>query len=162
MNTQSKIISVDTLKRKLVALRRKKYKIVFTNGCFDLLHAGHVNYLEKIKNSKDILIVAVNSDKSVRKIKLNGRPIQNQKSRSSIVAGLEAVDFVIIFNEETPYNVIKSLKPDVLVKGADWKTKGIIGQDIVEENGGCVKFVKYLKGYSTTRIIEMVLKNGCI
>ncbi|MDD3374761.1 MAG: D-glycero-beta-D-manno-heptose 1-phosphate adenylyltransferase [Candidatus Omnitrophica bacterium] len=158
MNTQKKIVSLDILKKKIVIFRKKGKRIIFTNGCFDLLHIGHVNYLEKIKGQNDILIVAVNSDASVKKIKVTGRPVQSQRSRAGVIAGLEAVDFVIIFSEETPYNVIKALKPDVLLKGADWKSKGVVGQDIVESSGGSVKFVKYLKGFSTTSIIETVLK----
>ena len=158
MNTQNKIVSLNVLKKKISAFRKKGKRILFTNGCFDLLHIGHVDYLEKIKGSRDILIVAVNSDASVKKIKAKGRPIQSQKSRAGVVAGLEAVDFVTIFSEETPYNTIKALKPDVLVKGADWKTKGVVGEDIVKANGGKVKLVKYFKGFSTTNIIKAVLK----
>ncbi|MDP8265061.1 MAG: D-glycero-beta-D-manno-heptose 1-phosphate adenylyltransferase [Candidatus Aceula lacicola] len=158
MNTQKKIVSLTVLKKKIVALRKKGLKIIFTNGCFDLLHVGHVNYLEKIKGDRDVLIVAVNSDASVKKIKTKGRPIQSQESRAGVVAGLEAVDFVTIFSEETPYETIKALKPDVLVKGADWKSKGIVGEDIVKVNGGRVKLVKYLKGFSTTNIVKAVLK----
>ena len=158
MNTQNKIVSLNVLKKKISAFRKKGKRILFTNGCFDLLHIGHVDYLEKIKGDNDILIVAVNSDASVKKIKAKGRPIQSQKSRAGVVAGLEAVDFVTIFSDETPYETIKALNPDVLVKGADWKSKGVVGEDIVKANGGKVKLVKYLKGFSTTNIIKAVLK----
>ena len=132
MNTKEKIVTLPSLKRKISLLRKKGKKIIFTNGCFDLLHLGHVRYLEKIKKGDSLLVIALNSDKSVKKIKAKGRPVQGQAARAGVVAGLASVDFVVIFNEETPYKTIKAINPDVLVKGADWKGKGVVGEDILK------------------------------
>ncbi len=158
MNTKKKVLNLSTLKKKISDLRKGGKKIIFTNGCFDLLHLGHVSYLEQIKRDQDILIVAINSDRSVKKIKVKGRPIQSEFARARVVAALACVDYVIIFDEETPYATVKSLKPDVLVKGADWKGKTIVGEDIVRANGGRIRLVKYLNNFSTTNIIKMIIK----
>lgn len=160
MNTQNKIVSLKSLSKKVAIYKKKKIKIIFTNGCFDLLHYGHVRYLEKIKKKDNILIVAVNSDSSVRKNKSDGRPIQNQMARSTVIAGLACVDYVIIFNETTPEKIILALKPDVLIKGADWKDKAIAGENIVRASGGMVLFAPYVRGFSTTHIIQRI-KRRC-
>jgi len=135
---QNKIKKIDELKAVVDTQRKSKKRIVFTNGCFDILHAGHVKYLEDAKKEGELLIVAINSDASVKKIKKKGRPVIGQDDRASIVAALESVDYVTIFDEETPINVIKHLMPDVLVKGGDWDEKNIVGADLVKENKGKV------------------------
>lgn len=158
MNTQKKIVSLEKLRKKVSFFKKNKVKVIFTNGCFDLLHLGHVRYLEKIKTKNSVLIVGINSDCSVRKIKGSGRPIQNQVSRSGVIAGLSCVDYVVIFNEKTPEKTISILKPDILVKGADWKGNAIAGKQTVESSGGRVLFASYLPGFSTTRIIDKIKK----
>lgn len=150
----SKIKSLPALRKILAALRTKGKKIVFTNGCFDLLHRGHVEYLRKARQMGDLLVVGLNSDASVRRLKGAGRPVNRQADRAAVLAALESVDFITIFNEDTPLKTIKALLPDVLVKGADWDKKGVVGKDIVESRGGAVRLVKFLKWYSTTRILK--------
>jgi len=148
------------LKKLVRNLKKSGKKIVFTNGCFDILHLGHVEYLESAKKHGDVLIVAVNSDASVRKIKGANRPIKSQKERARIIAALESVNFVTIFNEDTPYNLIKGLKPDILVKGADWKKKNIAGSDLLKKYGGRLIRIKFKKGYSSSRIIQKIFSNA--
>ncbi|MBI5893142.1 MAG: D-glycero-beta-D-manno-heptose 1-phosphate adenylyltransferase [Deltaproteobacteria bacterium] len=131
--------------------------MVFTNGCFDIIHAGHVRYLSKAKKLGDVLVVGLNSDSSVKKIKDDGRPIVPQRERAEVLSALEFVDYVVIFNESTPYNLIKSVQPDVLVKGADWKGHEIVGADVVKAKGGRVARIKLVKGRSTTNIIKKIL-----
>ena len=139
-------------------LKNENKKVVFTNGCFDILHAGHVDYLAKAKATGDVLIVALNSDKSVRNIKGEKRPIVNEKERAFIMANLKPVDFVTFFDEDTPAEIINELIPDVLVKGADWDINKIIGKDTVESNGGEVKTIEFVNFQSTTNIIQTVLE----
>ena len=153
-----KIKGIKDLKNRLSSLKAKGKRIVFTNGCFDLLHYGHISYLEAAKRKGDILVVAVNSDSSVRRIKGKKRPIVNEKYRIRLVAALESVDYAVIFREDTPLEVIKYLKPDVLVKGADWKEEDIVGRDFVEGYGGKVVTVKLAKGFSTTKLLEKIAK----
>ena len=138
-------------------LKQKGKKVVFTNGCFDILHAGHVDYLKKAKELGDVLIVGLNSDPSVKKIKGNKRPIVNQNERAFILSNLNPVDYVVLFEEETPYKIIKKIIPDILVKGSDWIINDIVGKDIVESNGGAVKTVDFVTFQSTTDIIKKVL-----
>jgi len=145
----------------LAILRAAGKKIVFTNGCFDIIHTGHTRYLAKAKSLGDILIVAVNSDASVRMIKGDKRPINSEADRMETLAALEVVDFVTIFNEPDPYRVISEIKPDVLVKGGDWPIEKIIGRDVVEARGGRVVNVPYIDGASTTGIIEKIVKIYC-
>ncbi|MEI6438192.1 MAG: adenylyltransferase/cytidyltransferase family protein [Candidatus Omnitrophota bacterium] len=151
-----KVISISALKNKIARLRKEGKVIAFTNGCFDILHYGHVSYLEAAKkNDSRILIVGLNSDASVRSLeKGEGRPIVPQKERAAVLAGLAAVDFLVIFNESTPYELIKKIRPDILLKGADWKGKVVAGSDLVKR----VEFVKYLPGLSTTNVIEKISK----
>ncbi len=156
---QNKIYSIDKLNQQLSLWRSLKKKIVFTNGCFDILHLGHIDYLSKAKDLGDILIVGINSDNSVRRIKKQGRPITNEISRSMIIAALCFTDAVVIFDEVTPYNIIKIIKPDILVKGSDYKTKDIVGYDIVKAKNGLIYTIDLLPGYSTTEI-ENKIKNG--
>jgi len=134
--------------------RRLGKKIVFTNGCFDLLHIGHVRYLEEAASLGDVLIVGINTDASVQKLKGPTRPIQNENDRAEILASLKAVDHTVLFGEETPYNLIKQVLPDVLVKGGDWTPDQIVGSDIVLANKGQVKSLLFIDGKSTTKIIE--------
>jgi len=152
----SKIFKLVTLKRKVENLRREGKKIAFTNGCFDIFHFGHISYLQKAKKGR-VLIVGLNSDKSIRKIKGKNRPIIKQENRAGLLAALSCVDFVVLFDEDTPINLIKSLKPDVLIKGADWKDKGVAGRDIVSQYGGKVEFITYVPNLSTSQIIKDIL-----
>jgi D-beta-D-heptose 7-phosphate kinase/D-beta-D-heptose 1-phosphate adenosyltransferase len=131
--------------------------VVFTNGCFDILHAGHVDYLTKAKAAGDVLIVGLNSDRSVREIKGEKRPIVPQDERAMLLASLKAVDYVTFFDEPTPFNIIADLIPDVLIKGADWAIEHIVGRDIVEANGGKVETISFVNAQSTTNIIQTVL-----
>jgi rfaE bifunctional protein nucleotidyltransferase chain/domain len=155
-----KIISAGSLKRKLSALRRKGQKIAFTNGCFDILHFGHVSYLETAKKKGRVLIVGLNSDESVRRLKGADRPVNSELNRAGVLAGLSAVDYVVIFTEDTPYNLICKLVPDVLIKGADWKGKEIAGADVVKAQGGKVELIKYINGLSTTNILKKIKSRG--
>lgn len=140
-----------------IALWKKEHKkIVFTNGCFDLLHIGHVLYLEEAKSLGDILIVAVNSDASVRKLKGPHRPIKDEYNRTHILAALESVDMVVVFGEEDPYKLIQKIVPHILVKGGDWSPEQIIGSDIVLSNGGEVRSLQFVDGYSTTALEKKI------
>lgn len=151
-----KIVSLDSLKRKLAGLRSTGQKIAFTNGCFDILHFGHVSYLNAAKKNDRILIVGLNSDVSVRRLKGLGRPVHGELDRAGVLAGLSSVDFIVIFGEDTPYCLIQKIKPDILIKGADWKGKEIVGADIVRQNGGKVELIKYLNGLSTSNIVKKI------
>lgn len=156
---KSKIITLDTLSQLRKTWAKNGETVVFTNGCFDILHRGHVDYLNKAASLGTKLIVAVNSDKSVSTIKSPSRPIQDENSRSEIIAALGCVDAVIIFNEDTPYELLKIIVPDILVKGADYKPEEIVGYDIVTGNGGKVLTIDFLPGYSTS-LIEKKIKEG--
>lgn len=149
--------TLDKLIEIRESLKQNKKKVVFTNGCFDILHAGHVDYLNKSKECGDILILGLNSDSSVSNLKGKNRPIINQDERAFILGNLKAVDYVVLFDEPTPLNLIKSLLPDVLIKGADWDIENIVGKDVVEENGGEIKTIKFITNQSTTNIIEKVI-----
>ena len=140
------------------SIRKRGKRVVFTNGCFDILHKGHVKLLEKAKSLGDVLVVALNSDASVRKIKGPKRPLNNQRDRAAIVAALSSVDFVTFFNEPTPGNLIKQITPDVLVKGGDWQKKDIVGSGFVKSQGGKVYSIKFVKGYSTSQFINRIIK----
>lgn len=151
---KGKIYSIEQLNRQLAIWNFKSRKIVFTNGCFDILHLGHIDYLSKAADLGDILIIGLNSDDSVRKLKGEGRPVNNAEARALMLASLRFVDAVTIFNEDTPYELINSIQPDVLVKGKDYKTEEIAGYDIVLAKGGQVTTIHLLEGYSTTGLIE--------
>jgi len=150
--------SVDALKNTVTNWQQQGNKVVFTNGCFDLLHRGHVDYLTKAADLGNKLIIGVNTDASVSGLKGPHRPIQDEQSRLQILASLEAVDAVILFGEETPYDLIKTLQPDVLVKGSDYKPENIVGYDVVTAKGGEVKTIDFLPGFSTS-LIEQKIKN---
>ncbi|MFO7660025.1 MAG: D-glycero-beta-D-manno-heptose 1-phosphate adenylyltransferase [Candidatus Cloacimonadaceae bacterium] len=128
--------------------------VVFTNGCFDIIHAGHVQYLQQAKDLGDILVVGLNSDASVRRLKGSSRPINSEENRALILAALQSVNYVIIFDEDTPYELIEAVQPDVLVKGGDWKEDDIVGSDIVKNKGGRVISLPFWEGLSTTNIIK--------
>ena len=155
----TKIISLSNLKRKIILLKQEGKRIVFTNGCFDILHYGHVKYLQDARNKGDYLVVAVNSDSSIKKIKAKNRPVIGQNDRLRTVAALASVDFVVLFNQDNPLSLIKTLKPDILIKGADWSKKKIIGADFVESYGGRVLTVHLVKGRSTSAIIEKIVRD---
>lgn len=151
--TKFKIKNLEQLKKIIAASKKRKKRIVFTNGCFDILHLGHIRYLKKARSLGDKLVVALNSDSSARKLKGKGRPVFPEGKRAALVAALECVDYVTVFNKSTPLHLIKALKPDVLVKGADWRKKDIVGKCFVESYGGKVARVPFVKGYSTSSII---------
>lgn len=157
--------SLDNIKKKIHpdavsaekvirSWREKHYSVVFTNGCFDLIHRGHIEILSKASDLGDKLIIGLNSDKSVKSIKGPSRPIQDEYSRALILSSFSFVDLVIFFSEDTPYNLIKTVKPDVLVKGGDYRAEDIVGYDIVSENNGKVVTIDFVEGFSTTRIIN--------
>ncbi len=154
---EKKILEKEKLSKMLLLWRFQQKKIVFTNGCFDLLHLGHIDYLSKAKDEGDILIVGINTDRSVKMLdKGTNRPITGEISRATIIAALHFVDAVVLFDEETPYKLIKTMQPDVLVKGSDYRPEDIVGYDVVKEKGGEVITIDFLKGYSTTGIIERI------
>jgi D-beta-D-heptose 7-phosphate kinase/D-beta-D-heptose 1-phosphate adenosyltransferase len=153
-----KIITRQALLKERERLRNEGKRLVFTNGCFDLLHPGHVRYLSEARSLGDALVVALNSDGSVRALKGEGRPILDEHERLEVIAALEVVDYVIVFDEETPQQLIADLLPDVLVKGGDWPIDQIIGREEVEAAGGRVISLPYIEGLSTSDIIERVAK----
>lgn len=155
---EGKIYTVSALKEFVQAQKSAQKKIVFTNGCFDILHLGHLDYLSKAKDKGDTLIIGLNSDLSIKQIKGTKRPILNEHDRACHLAALQFVDAIILFDEDTPYNLISTLLPDVLVKGGDYDIKSIVGADIVENNGGTVQIIPFLPGYSTTNIINKILE----
>jgi len=152
----SKILDLAGLIHERALLRSSGKVLVFTNGCFDLLHPGHVRYLTQARALGDALVVALNSDRSVRVLKGKGRPILNEKERVEVIGALEAVDFITVFDDETPYSLIVQLLPDVLVKGGDWHLNDIVGREEVEAAGGRVMSLPFLEGSSTTDIIERI------
>ena len=153
---REKLKTLDELVAIAAAARAKGQNVVFTNGCFDLLHRGHVHTLRQAKAAGDVLIVAINSDRSVKSIKAPQRPILPETDRVELIAAMEMVDYVILFDEPDPYKLIAAIKPHVLAKGGDWSSDRIIGADIVEAAGGRVEVIPYLKGFSTTEIIERI------
>ncbi|OGP66318.1 MAG: glycerol-3-phosphate cytidylyltransferase [Deltaproteobacteria bacterium RBG_16_44_11] len=153
-----KIIEKNALKKKLEKLRREGKKIAFTNGCFDILHVGHIRYLREAKKTADILVLALNSDSSVRAIKGNKRPLTCEGERAEILAALEFIDFVTIFEETTPLELIIDLKPDVLIKGGDWPEEKVVGREEIKKWGGRVAIIPEILGKSTTNIVEKIKK----
>jgi rfaE bifunctional protein nucleotidyltransferase chain/domain len=154
--SSSKIKPAAKLKNIILSLQEKGKRVVFTNGCFDILHYGHIRYLERAKGLGDILVVALNSDKSVKRIKGRGRPVVGLNNRMRLVAALETVDFVTSFSRDTPLSLIKLLRPDVLVKGGDWRKDKIVGRDVVESYRGRVRTLPFIKGLSSSRIIKRI------
>ncbi|MHB8482477.1 MAG: D-glycero-beta-D-manno-heptose 1-phosphate adenylyltransferase [Nitrospiria bacterium] len=157
MNHNRKIKSDIELSKICADLKKGGKTIVFTNGCFDLLHPGHLHYLLQARQLGDFLIIGINSDASVRKIKGERRPLSPQPDRLEMIAGLECVDYATTFEEPDPYRLISLLKPDVLVKGGDWEVDQIIGKELVEKEGGKVVSIPFTPGYSTTRLIEKIV-----
>jgi len=155
---REKIKERKELLRIIKDLKAKGKRIVFTNGCFDLLHRGHVRYLEKAKSLGDVLVVGVNSDSSVRKLKGRKRPILPEGERTEILSGLGCVDYVTIFDEADPLKLITSLKPNLLVKGGDWTREQIVGREVVERLGGELVIIPFVKGASTSNVIDTILK----
>jgi rfaE bifunctional protein nucleotidyltransferase chain/domain len=151
-----KILSGIELDRWLNIARFKRQRIVFTNGCFDVLHSGHIQYLVKAAEMADLLLIGLNTDESVKKLKGPSRPYLNEEARALIMASLFFVSAVVLFNEETPYNLIKQVMPDVLVKGGDYKPEEIVGYDIVKSNGGEVLTIEFIPGFSSTGIIGKI------
>lgn len=157
---RSKIFTKETLSRQVAIWRFKDLKIVFTNGCFDILHHGHIDYLSKASDLGDVLVIGLNSDSSVKKLNKGvNRPLQNENDRALILSSLQFVEAIIIFEEDTPLELIKIVQPDVLVKGGDWKPEQIAGTDIVKAKGGEVITIPFVEGYSTT-IIEKKVKSS--
>lgn len=154
------IVSRKKLKEIIKKLKKEGKKIVFTNGCFDLIHKGHIYLLKEAKKLGDVLIVGLNSDSSIKKIKGKGRPILKEKERSFIIDNIKGVDYVVIFNEKTPFKLIKEIKPDILVKGGDYKEEEIVGGEFVKKRKGKVIIIPYLNGFSTSKIIERIKHEG--
>jgi rfaE bifunctional protein nucleotidyltransferase chain/domain len=154
----STVKSLTEIKAVRANLKDKRKKIVFTNGVFDLIHAGHVDYLIKAKKMGDVLIVGLNSDGSVKRIKGDKRPILGQEERAFILSNLKPVDYVVLFDEDTPEKLISEIIPDILVKGADWSIEKIVGKDVVERNGGKVVNIEFVNEQSTSKVIDSILK----
>lgn len=156
-----KVLDRIVLKEKIDALRKEGKKIAFTNGCFDILHVGHVRYLKEARKTADILILALNSDSSVRAIKGDKRPLVPEDERAEVLAGLECVDFVTIFPELTPLELICYLKPDVLIKGGDWPEEKVVGRNEIQQWGGHVTLIPEVIGKSTTNVVDKILAVYC-
>jgi len=155
---QSKIIDINNIESLLIYWKLKNRKLVFTNGCFDIIHRGHVEYLAQAADFGDELIIGLNTDSSVRRLKGDTRPVQDEVARALMMASLQFVSTVILFDEDTPYELIKKVQPDVLIKGSDYNIENIVGYDIVMAKGGEVKTIDFIDGYSTTSIIEKLKK----
>jgi D-glycero-beta-D-manno-heptose 1-phosphate adenylyltransferase len=153
-----KILSADQLIKELSAAR-KGQKVVFTNGCFDLLHVGHVRYLKEARGLGNFLVLGLNADASVKRLKGDGRPLQSEQDRAEILSALSCVDFVTIFSEDTPELLIQAIRPDILVKGGDWKVENIVGGSFVQSYGGVVKSLPFVPGRSTSKIVERILNS---
>jgi len=158
MRSANKIVSLPEAIDKLEEIKKQKKTIVFSNGCFDILHAGHVDYLEKAKEKGDFLVIGLNTDASVKRLKGEERPINHEISRARVLAALGFVDMVVLFDEDTPLGLIRTLKPDILVKGKDYDISNIVGADIVLGYGGKVETIDLVEGLSTTSVIEKVRK----
>jgi len=157
----SKIKTFTEIEKISRQLKKEGKKIVFTNGCFDILHTGHIRLLKKAKSLGDLLIVGVNTDASVRRLKGKGRPFVKEKDRAEILSSLEMVDYIVLFSQNTPFELIKRVRPDILVKGGDYKTEEVVGRKIVEREGGSVYIFPLVKGISTTEIAKRIKKAGC-
>lgn len=158
MVVSSKRPDLDSLIQERERMRREGKRVVFTNGCFDLLHPGHVRYLAEARAMGDALIVGLNSDRSVRLLKGEGRPILDETERAEVLAALEAVDFVVVFDQDTPRELIAQLVPDLVVKGGDWPVDKIVGRDEVEAAGGKAISLPYVEGFSTSEILDRIKK----
>jgi rfaE bifunctional protein nucleotidyltransferase chain/domain len=152
--TRNKILDRSVLRNRVAMWKFQNQKIVFTNGCFDILHRGHIEYLSQARDKGAILIIGLNTDASVKRLKGEGRPVQDEKTRALVLASLRIVDAVVLFDEDTPYELIKSIEPDVLAKGGDYTPETIVGADIVTANGGEVVVIPLVEGYSTSSIFK--------
>ncbi len=152
------VLSREALAAVCNRVKKAGKRVVFTNGCFDILHRGHVDYLTKAKALGDLLVVGVNGDDSVRRLKGPNRPVVNQDDRAAVLAALAAVDYVSLFDEDTPFELIRAIVPDVLVKGADWSVEAIVGKDVVEAAGGTVQTLEFLPNRSTSSIIQKIIQ----
>jgi D-beta-D-heptose 7-phosphate kinase/D-beta-D-heptose 1-phosphate adenosyltransferase len=161
MDILSKIAALEDLVPRLNTLRKSGRKIVFTNGCFDILHVGHVRYLAAARSEGDLLVIGLNSDVSVRSIKGEKRPIVTQDQRAEVLASLEFVDYVVFFDEPDPLLLIETLKPDVLIKGEDWTEENIVGADFVKSKGGKIVRIKFVDETSTSGIIDRIVERYC-
>lgn len=159
-STKNKIVDRNSLQSIVQGWKREGKKVVFTNGCFDILHLGHVDYLEKARQRGDKLVLGLNTDSSVRRLKGEDRPLNDQYARARLLAALAFVDALTYFDEDTPYELIKELKPDILVKGNDYLAENIVGADIVIANGGKVETIALVEGFSTTNMIEKIKKQS--
>lgn len=159
MTSQDKIFTRENLIKQVTVWKQEGQRVVFTNGCFDILHLGHVDYLEKARALGDKLVVGVNTDASVSRLKGPSRPLQDELSRARIMASLLFTNAIVLFDEETPYELIKSVMPDILVKGDDYTVQNIVGHDIVLQNGGVVKTIALVKGYSTSNVVAKIKHN---
>ena len=155
----TKLKKLSDLTRIIAGFKERGKKIVFTNGCFDIIHVGHVEDLSKAKNMGDLLIVGLNSDSSVKRLKGPDRPINREEDRAKVLSALYFVDYVVIFNEETPDRLIRKVKPDILVKGGDWQMKDIVGASFIKSYGGKVATVPFVKGFSTTSLVKKMSGN---
>ena len=151
-----KVATLSGLLPVLARHRKTGKKIVFTNGCFDVLHLGHTRYLQKARAMGDLLVIGMNTDASVKELKGPGRPVNHEKNRAEVLSALACVDFVVLFSEPTPQDLIRAIKPDLLVKGGDWKVKDIAGAPFVASYGGKVKTIPFVKGFSTTGILKKI------
>ncbi|MDJ1480741.1 D-glycero-beta-D-manno-heptose 1-phosphate adenylyltransferase [Cytophagaceae bacterium YF14B1] len=158
--TEEKIQSLDKALSTIAQWKTEGKAIAFTNGCFDIVHIGHVDYLEKARSLGDKLVLGLNTDASVRRLKGESRPIVSETGRSRVIAALEFVDLVVFFDEDTPKSLIEAIKPDILVKGDDYTVETIVGADFVINNGGTVKTIPLVKGFSTSSIVEKIRKSG--
>ena len=154
-----KIISLEALKLRVENWKSSSEKVVFTNGCFDILHRGHIDVLAKTADLGDKLIIGLNSDSSIRKLKEDNRPIVDEKSRALLLAAFSFVDAIVLFSEQTPFNLITDIKPDILAKGGDYKIEEIVGHEVVQQNGGEVITIPLTEGFSSTNIIDKI-QNG--
>lgn len=154
----AKILSLRQLAERLALLRQHRPKpvVVFTNGCFDLVHQGHVDYLSRARDLGDLLIVGLNSDASVRRLKGDSRPVSNETSRARVLASFAFVDYVVVFEDDTPLKLIESIVPDILVKGGDYNRENVVGADFVEQHGGRLELLSLVPGESTTRLVERI------
>jgi D-beta-D-heptose 7-phosphate kinase/D-beta-D-heptose 1-phosphate adenosyltransferase len=157
-STHSKLKSLRSLLAALKKEKRSNKKIVFTNGCFDILHVGHIRYLKQAKSLGDRLVIGLNADASVRKLKGPSRPLNSEKDRAEVLSALECVDHIVFFREDTPETLIRAVRPHFLVKGGDWKKKDIVGSEFVESYGGKVLSLQFVKGFSTTGLLEKIQK----
>jgi len=154
-NLHNKIVSKEQL-INILQSKNKSDKTVFTNGCFDLVHRGHIEYLSQARDLGDLMVIGLNTDASVSRIKGEHRPLQDEKSRALVLAAMSFVDYIILFNEETPHSLIEAIQPDVLVKGSDYKIEDVVGYDIILAKGGTVQTIELTEGYSTSKIEEKI------